>query len=94
MKSLLQKLVRASMVAGLGLVATLNANAQDQSPGIVRISKPSTAAMERQQIVPASFGHHGVYAAGSYSDCQNGYGQGAAGCPNGCNRGCYRHPNA
>lgn len=80
MKSLLQRLVRASVVAGLCLVATLSAVAQD-TPGIVRITKPSSAAMNAPQVQQASFGH-GFHGARSevYSDCdcQNGA---AGGCP-------------
>lgn len=86
MKSLLQMLVRASAVAGLCLVATMGALAQDDSPGIVRISKPSTAAMNVQQ---ASFGHGRMYADQSFSDCPNGN------CPNGnCppRHGCCHDP--
>ncbi len=97
MKSLLQKLVRASVVAGLSLVAALNAVAQDDSPGIVRISKPSTAQVTSRQVTPASFGHGHFHGAPSYgSDCQNGpYGPGGqGGCPT-CQSGCYgRHPNS
>jgi hypothetical protein len=74
MKSLLQKLVRATVAAGLCLFAGFSANAQDDSAGIVRISKPSTAAATAAgaQVTPVGFGHWG----GAGYDCQNG-------CPNG-----------
>ena len=57
MKSLLQKLVRASVVAGLSLVATFSAVAQDEAPGIVRITKPSTAAVRSPQVMQTGFAH-------------------------------------
>ena len=88
MKSLLQNLVRASIVAGLSLVVTLSAAAQGEPEGIVRITKLSNSDV--QQVVSAvSFGHHGALVAGPYSncDCQYGYGHGYAGCPYG-HRGC------
>ncbi|MBS0203942.1 MAG: hypothetical protein JSS49_13640 [Planctomycetes bacterium] len=77
MKSLLQTLARASAVAGLSLVATLSAVAQDDAPGIVRITKPSTAAMNVQ---PVSFGHGQMSVYQSYSDCPNGDCQPRHGC--------------
>ena len=79
MKSLLQTLVRASVVAGLGLVATFSAVAQDNSPGIVRITKPGTAAVNSQQVTRASFGH-GPFQTSPMSggDCQY-----SSGCPHG-----------
>lgn len=81
MKSLLQKLVRASVAAGLCLVAGLSANAQDETPGIVRITKPTTAAMSAKggRVTPAGF-KHGMYD--SNCDCQNG-GVGGGSCPSG-----------
>ena len=97
MKSLLQSLVRASVVAGLCLVVTLDAVAQDEMPGIVRISRPSAAAASSQQVMQTSFGHGHYQSAQVSGDCQNGsaYGQayGQTGCPN-CRPGCYRHPNS
>lgn len=74
MKSLLQKLVRATVAAGLCLVAGYSASAQDETPGIVRISKPTTAAVQSGRVTPAGF-RQGMYGSGF--DCQNG------GCPNG-----------
>lgn len=75
MKSLLQKLVRASVVAGLSLVATLSAVAQEETPGIVRITKPSTAS-----VTQAGFRHG--YRAQSDCNCQTGNCQ-TGNCPNG-----------
>lgn len=75
MKALLRKLVRASVAAGLGLVATLSAVAQDEAPGIVRISKPSSASVSSQQVTPASFGHGRFQAdcnCQGGTDCQSG----------------------
>ena len=90
MKSLLQKLVRASFVAGLSLVVTLNAVAQDDSPGIVRISKPTTAQVNSGQMMQASFGHHKSPIQSYGGEYSNGQG----GCPT-CQSGCsWRHPMA
>lgn len=93
MKSLLQKLVRASVVAGLSLIATLSAKAQEETPGIVRITKPSTAAVSAQRVTPASFGHGGFHGNAN-CDCQDsgGYGNGSAfdGCPS-CRSACCRN---
>lgn len=104
MKSLLQKLVRASVVAGLSLVATLSALGQEgspanDSPGIVRISKPSTAAVSGNRVTPASFGQCGSHGTRSDCDCQRGTGYSQGGCPSAyggcrqCNSGCCRNPN-
>lgn len=75
----MQRLVRASVVAGLSLVATLSAVAQE-TPGIVRITKPSTAAViSQQRVQQASFGHF----HGGYSNCDNCQYGNAGGCPTG-----------
>ena len=71
MKSLLQKLVRATVVTGLSLVATFNAVAQEDLPGIVRITKPSTAAVTSQNVTQTGF-RHGGYQGGANCDCQAG----------------------
>ena len=43
MKAHLQNLVRASLAAGLTMLATVNALGQDDSVGLVRISRPKSA---------------------------------------------------
>jgi hypothetical protein len=79
MKSLLHKLVRATLVAGLSLVATFSAVADDGPPGIVRITKPSTAAVTSQRVTQASFGHGGgLFGQPCGGDCQY-----SSGCPQG-----------
>lgn len=85
MKSLLQTLVRASLVAGLSLMATFNASAQDDSPGIVRISKPRTSEVRSPREI-AQTGY--VQESGSANcDCQFG-GHMHGGCQHGCNGCC------
>lgn len=91
MKSLLQTLVRATVAAGLGLIAAVSVSAQDEAPGIVRITKPSNEAVA-QQVTPAGF-HRGADCncqpssggCQTGSNCQNGTAcpYGASGCPNG-----------
>jgi hypothetical protein len=84
MKSLLQKLVRATAAAGLSLVALMSAVAQDDAPGIVRISKPSTAAVQSGRVSQASFGHRGQHASSVPCDGENGsLCQDGSGCPHG-----------
>ena len=58
MKPLFQTIVRTSFAAGLSLLACASVHAQDDSEGIVRITKPKTAAVMKQQVSPASFGRH------------------------------------
>ena len=95
MKSLLQKLVRASLVAGLSLVATFSAVAQDDAPGIVRITKPSTAAVNSRQVTQAGFARGGGPCGDSSnvdcqsdSGCRHGFGcQRGSRCPHGMGMG-------
>ena len=83
MKPLFQTIVRTSFAAGLSLLACAGVYAQDDSEGIVRISKPKTAAVMTQQVSPASFGHHqGTVVQGNCNaqgggSCQSGNGS----CP-------------
>jgi hypothetical protein len=93
MQSPLQKLVRAAAVAGLSLIAAVTVSAQDETPGIVRITKPFTAPGANQQVMPASFGHsHRAYMGGQYqTDCQYGSGQACPDCYQG--HSC-RHPRS
>lgn len=102
MKSLLQKLVRASLVAGLGLIATFSANGQEEAPGMVRITKPKTVEVQSpREIIQARFAHqgHGRFHGGGQSncdcqtgDCQTGGCQTQGGCPHGgCQFGACRH---
>jgi hypothetical protein len=57
MKPLFQTIVHASVVASLSLVVCAIGLAQDETEGIVRITKPRTAEVSNQQVRPASFGH-------------------------------------
>ena len=88
MKSLLQKLVRASLVAGFGLVATFNANAQE-SPGMVRITKPKTAEVQSaREVIQARFAHQSHGGGRSNCDCQASGSMTQSGCPHtGCPNG-------
>jgi hypothetical protein len=70
MKSLLQNIVRATLVAGITFAVTLSAVAQDQTPGIVRITKMRTTKADLQQAMPTS--------------CDNGNCQYGGGCQYGC----------
>lgn len=73
MKPLIRKIVRASMAAGLSLLACMSAGAQEDSVGIVRITKLKTSVVPAQQVTPTSF-HHGqqCQTATPNCDCQNG----------------------
>ena len=71
MKSLLRKIIHASVAAGLSLLALTSAGAQEDTVGIVRISAPSASEIESKQVTPASF-HHGQrrQMADANCDCQ------------------------
>ena len=69
MKSLLHKIIRASVAAGLSLLALTNASAQEDSVGIVRITKPKSGPVMAQQVTPASFNHGRIASTG---DCHSG----------------------
>ncbi|MFO1045726.1 MAG: hypothetical protein U0941_28420 [Planctomycetaceae bacterium] len=88
MKSLLQKLVRASLVAGFGLVATFNATAQE-SPGMVRITKPKTVEVQSaREVIQARFAHQSHGGGRSNCDCQASGSMTPSGCPHtGCPNG-------
>lgn len=94
MKSILWNLVRTSLVAGLSLIASLNAFGQEDAPGIVRISQQSTAQVQAKRVQPASF-HHGSWQQGgsqfgngecdfcdSGSSCRHGFGSCGGSCCN------------
>ena len=95
MKSIWLNLVRTSLVAGLPLFAALNAFGQEETPGIVRISQPSTAQIQAKQVQQASFGHGSCPRGGSQygsgecdfcdsgSSCRHGFGFGG-GCRGTC----------
>lgn len=75
MNPLLRKIVRASVAAGLSLLACLEASAQEDSVGIVRITKPKTSVVAADQVTPASFRHGQRYQMATENcDCQNGTG--------------------
>ena len=92
MKSLWLNLVRTSLVAVLSLIGSLSASGQDEAPGVVRISQPSTAQAQAKQIRPVSFRggllqHGGSQFADNPSDfcesdasCRHGFCFGAGGC--------------
>ncbi len=88
MKPLIRKIVRASMAAGLSLLACLTAAAQEDAVGIVRITKPKASTASAQQVTPTSF-HHGqrYQVASGNCDCQNNCQTGVSGhsrqCPAG-----------
>ena len=100
MKSIWLNLVRTSLTAGLCLVAVLSATAKDEAPGIVCISKPSTAQTEARQVRQARFQqtswNHGgsQFCEGECDYCDSGsscpqcFGRhGCFGC-NGCRSCC------
>ncbi|MEK6260186.1 MAG: hypothetical protein AABP62_16325 [Planctomycetota bacterium] len=82
MKPLFRMIVRASVAAGLSLLACVTAGAQEDSVGIVRITKPKSSEVVAQQVTPTSF-HHGARSANC--DCQNNgpTGMGGTQCPSG-----------
>ena len=77
MKPLLHKVIRASIAAGLSLLVWTSAGAQEDTVGIVRITKPSTRAVMSPQVTPASFQPGQQYLAASAM----------GGCPEGCQTG-------
>ena len=88
MKSLLHKIIRASVAAGLSLLALTNASAQEDSVGIVRITKPRTSEVVSQQVTPASFKHGQQHQmASTNGDCQNNCQTGNGGNQRPCHTG-------
>lgn len=103
MKLPLHTFVRAAIVAGLSLLVTISAQAQDSAPGVVRISKPTEAQLAAMKATPVSHSQpaEGCQVNGncpsSYptecdfgrcrSGCRFGYGCHKAGCW-GCRSGC------
>ena len=86
MKALLPTLIRATVAAGICLIAGLGAHAQEDAPGIVRITKPTTAAVNAGRVTPTGFKHG---ACDSGYDCQHGNCP-TGNCPTGdCYGDCY-----
>ena len=88
MKHLLHNIIRASVAAGLSLLALTNASAQEDSVGIVRITKTRASEVASQQVTPASFHHgqrHQMAAANCdcQTNCQTGIGVNPGPCPTG-----------
>jgi len=82
MKPLIRKIVRASIAAGLSLLACVSAGAQEDTEGIVRITKPKSSAMTAQQVTPTAFQHAGqCQTATANGDCQTGIGGNQGQCP-------------
>ena len=82
MKPLLRKIVRVSIAAGLCLLASVSANAQEDSVGIVRITKLKTSAMAPHQVTPTAFQNADqCQPATANCDCQNGVGGNQGPCP-------------
>ena len=99
MKHLLHNIIRASVAAGLSLLVCLSASAQEDSVGIVRITKPKPSTVLGQQVTPASFNHRLIASTGDCERCQPAglNGQQSGDCPSGqCPPGrgnpdsCYR----
>ena len=88
MKPLFRKIVRASIAAGLSLLACVTAAAQEDSVGFVRITQPKASEAMTQQVSPASFHHgHRHQMTSTQCDCQNNGPTGVGGsqgqCPTG-----------
>jgi len=84
MKPLLRKIVRATVAAGLNLMACASASAQEDSVGIVRITKPKTGIVLTQQVTPASFHHRRIASSDDCQTCQQSGDQCQTGnCPSG-----------
>ncbi len=86
MKPLLHKIIRASVVAGLSLLALTYASAQENSVGIVRITQRRTGEVVSQQVTPASFQLGQRHQRASTNcDCQHNCPTGSVGnpCPSG-----------
>jgi hypothetical protein len=88
MKSFFRKIIRTAVAAGLSLLACVTTGAQEDSVGIVRITKPKSGSMMAPEVTTVAFHQGRRFQSTSAicdpsSNCQTGMDGNAGQCPTG-----------